>query len=105
MRIIEMCPKCGHDLLDSVVAVMPPISRKDCPHCGWSWEGKPPETIRVPFGGMAPIDLETLAMATMDTAFDSDSETIAGLLSSFEYHPEQRADILKKYESILEGLL
>ena len=46
MTIIETCPKCGHDLLDSVIAVMPPISRKECTHCGWSWEGKPEDTIR-----------------------------------------------------------
>ena len=59
MTIIETCPKCGHDLLDSVIAVMPPISRKECTHCGWSWEGKPEDTIRVPFGGGIQIDIET----------------------------------------------
>lgn len=59
MTIIEVCPKCGHDLLDSVIAVMPPILRKECTYCGWSWEGKPEEVIRVPFGGGIKIDLET----------------------------------------------
>lgn len=58
MRIIEMCPKCGHDLIDSVIAVIPPIYKKECPRCGWQWEGKreQDDVIRVPFGGYAPID-------------------------------------------------
>lgn len=91
-----MCPKCGRDLLDSVIAVMPPIHKKECLHCGWSWQGKPEEVIRVPFGGVAPIHFETLATAT------SDSEAIASLLDSFEYRPEHRSDILKKYDSLIK---
>ena len=49
--IIETCPKCGHDLHDLVIATFPPIPRKECWNCGWSWEGEPEKVIRVPFGG------------------------------------------------------
>lgn len=51
MIIIETCPKCGHDLIDTVIAVDPPIPRKECPSCGWYWEGKRERVIRVPFMG------------------------------------------------------
>ena len=47
--IIETCPKCGHDLLNEVIYTYPPIPRKSCPNCGWSWEGEQEEVIRVPF--------------------------------------------------------
>ena len=49
--IIETCPKCGHDLMNEVICTYPPIPRKSCPSCGWSWEGEREEIIRVPFGG------------------------------------------------------
>lgn len=29
MIIIETCPKCGHDLLDSVICTNPPIPKKN----------------------------------------------------------------------------
>lgn len=51
MIIIGTCPKCGHDLIDEVICTYPPIPRKVCHNCGWSWEGKQEEIIRVPFGG------------------------------------------------------
>ena len=41
MLIVETCPRCGTPLLDSVVATFPPIQQKNCPSCGWHWEGKP----------------------------------------------------------------
>lgn len=53
--IIETCPKCGHDLIDEVICTYPPIPRKSCPSCGWSWEGEREEVIRVPFGGNSLI--------------------------------------------------
>lgn len=49
MIIIETCPKCGHDLFDSVICTNPPIPMKECHNCGWTWEGKREEVIRVPF--------------------------------------------------------
>ena len=51
MIIIETCPKCGHDLQDVVICTYPPIPRKVCWNCGWSWTGKPEKITRVPFGG------------------------------------------------------
>ena len=47
--VIETCPKCGHDLLNEVLTVYPPIPKKRCIACGWSWTGKQEEVIRVPF--------------------------------------------------------
>lgn len=47
--IIETCPKCGADLLHLTLTSYPPIPKKVCQQCGWSWTGKPEEIIRVPF--------------------------------------------------------
>lgn len=50
--IIETCSKCGHDLLNTIIATYPPINRKECLNCGWSWEEESKESVvRVPFGG------------------------------------------------------
>lgn len=49
--IIETCPKCGHDLINEMICTYPPIPRKSCPSCGWSWEGEQEEVVRIPFGG------------------------------------------------------
>ena len=49
MMIIETCPKCGHDLQDLIICTYPPIPRKECTHCGWSWEDKRDQVVRVPF--------------------------------------------------------
>lgn len=51
MIIIETCPKCGHDLHDEVICTYPPIPRKVCWNCGWSWTGEREKIKRVPFGG------------------------------------------------------
>lgn len=51
MIIIETCPKCGHDLHDVVLASNPPIPKKECFNCGWSWQGEPEQVMRIPFGG------------------------------------------------------
>ena len=48
MIIIETCPKCGHDLESLLVCTNPPIPRKECHNCGWSWEGHR-EVLRIPF--------------------------------------------------------
>ena len=47
--IIETCPECGHDLIDLVLTTYPPIPKKQCTFCDWSWTGKREEIIRVPF--------------------------------------------------------
>ena len=35
--IIETCPRCGAPLMDIMLDSYPPIPRKECPSCGWSW--------------------------------------------------------------------
>ena len=57
--IIETCPRCGHDLRDLVIATYPPIPKKECWNCGWSWTGKPAEVVRMPFGGNSLSDTNT----------------------------------------------
>ena len=54
MIIIETCPECGADLIDTV------IPRKVCPNCSWHWEGKREEIKRIPFQEKAVIT--TLSM-------------------------------------------
>ena len=51
MIVVETCPKCGHDLHDEVICTYPPIPRKVCWNCGWSWTGEREKIKRVPFGG------------------------------------------------------
>ena len=34
MIVIETCPKCGHDLQNTVICTYPPIPRKVCWNCG-----------------------------------------------------------------------
>ena len=51
MIVVETCPKCGHDLHDVVICTYPPIPRKVCWNCGWSWTGEREKIKRVPFGG------------------------------------------------------
>ena len=41
---IEICPKCGTPTMDIMLASNPPIPKKICTACGWSWTGKP-ETV------------------------------------------------------------
>ena len=60
MIIIETCPECGADLIDTVIATSPPIPRKVCPNCSWHWEGKREEIKRIPFQEKAVIT--TLSM-------------------------------------------
>lgn len=47
--IIETCPECGHDLIEEMIYTNPPIPRKFCPNCGWHWEGKQDEVIKIRF--------------------------------------------------------
>ena len=35
--------------MNSVICTLPPISRKDCPSCGWSWESSPEQIVYHPF--------------------------------------------------------
>ena len=49
--IIETCPRCGRDLIDTVLYTYPPRQQKICSWCGWSWTGESTEVKRIPFGG------------------------------------------------------
>ena len=60
MIIIETCPKCGADLISTVIATFPPIPRKVCPNCSWHWEGRQEEIKRIPF--QEKEDMTTLSM-------------------------------------------
>lgn len=60
--IIETCPICGHDLIDIMFASNPPIPKKECWSCGWSWQGQPEEIVRVPFCDFSIQPDELLAL-------------------------------------------
>lgn len=47
--IIEICPKCGAGLINTVIDTCPPIPCKDCLSCGWHWEGEPEPIEYRPF--------------------------------------------------------
>lgn len=49
MKTIYICPECGNDLVDVMVATNPPIQRKQCFNCGWNWEDERDEVVRIPF--------------------------------------------------------
>ena len=49
MKIIETCPKCGADLIDSVLTTNPPRARKECSKCDWEWIEESEDIIRIPF--------------------------------------------------------
>ena len=62
--IVETCPKCGHDLEQMMLTCDPPVPKKYCPDCGWSWTGEPEEIVRVPFGeGFYGISTTNATMA------------------------------------------
>ena len=48
---IYTCPRCGTDLIDTVICAYPPKVQKLCPSCGWTYTEYNEEVIRVPFGG------------------------------------------------------
>lgn len=76
MIIIETCPKCGYDLVDTVVCTNPPIPKKECtnPDCNWSWEGQREQIIRVPFNEKGNIPVITNLNSPLqpsDTRYES----------------------------------
>lgn len=79
MIIIETCPKCGHDLQDEVICTYPPIPRKVCWNCGWSWTGKPEKITRVPFGGSTDtlINKDSIPLSWNGTSTGWDSTNLA----------------------------
>lgn len=49
MIVIQICPKCGHDLTDVVYTSFPPIQGVQCFHCGYQHFEPHKELIRVPY--------------------------------------------------------
>lgn len=78
MIIIETCPKCGHDLRDEVICTYPPIHRKVCRNCGWSWTGEPEKITRVPFGGNTDtlINKDSIPLSWNETSIGLDSTNL-----------------------------
>ena len=78
MIVIETCPKCGNDLRDEVICTYPPIPRKVCCNCGWSWTGKPEKITRVPFGGNTNnfTDKDSISISWNGPSIDWDSINI-----------------------------
>ena len=78
MIVVETCPKCGHDLRDEVICTYPPIPKKVCWNCGWSWTGKPEKITRVPFGGNTNnfTDKDNTSISWNGSSIDRDSTNI-----------------------------
>lgn len=70
MIVVETCPKCGHDLQNTVICTYPPIPRKVCSNCGWSWTGKPEKIVRVSFGGNSMTE-DTPTLTTTNTTIEN----------------------------------
>lgn len=49
MRIVQVCPKCGADIIEEAICTDPPIPVMRCTKCDWEWEGEQEDIIRVPF--------------------------------------------------------
>lgn len=49
MIVIETCPKCGGELDILVLTTNPPIPARRCRRCGWYWQGKMGEIVRILF--------------------------------------------------------
>lgn len=49
MMVVEVCPKCGADIISEIICTYPPIPVKRCTKCDWDWEGEQEEILRVPF--------------------------------------------------------
>ena len=47
--IIETCPKCGGELKHISLTTYPPISKKVCTSCGWSWTEEREKDTYTPF--------------------------------------------------------
>ena len=102
MIVVETCPKCGHDLHDVVICTYPPIPRKVCWNCGWSWTGKPEKIRRVPFGGntntstdkdntsiswnVCSTDLDSIDIKTLTDWASTNIETSSTINNAFGKH-------------------
>lgn len=53
---IEVCPVCESPIEYIELTTLPPVPVKQCPSCGWRWEGKPEKTEYVPVEEKATIE-------------------------------------------------
>lgn len=75
--LIETCPKCGADLMNSVIATFPPIHRKECSQCGWSWESGPEKVIRKPFQPEADVLINHVDITPIENHSLTPSENLS----------------------------
>ena len=103
--IIETCPKCGHDLIDLMIATYPPIPKKECPSCGWSWTGEPEEVVRVPFGGnsLDMTDNSYLNDFLKMGYSEKDSNTLANLATSASVLSDNTVDISEATDALIKA--
>ena len=47
--LVETCPECGGDLIETVLTSYPPQRKKSCPRCGWSSKPVKDTITRVPY--------------------------------------------------------
>lgn len=36
--LVYTCPNCGADIEEHIIATYPPITKRFCRNCGWSYE-------------------------------------------------------------------
>ena len=107
--IIETCPKCGHDLVDEVLCTYPPIPKKSCWSCGWSWTGEPEQVIRQPFGGNSfyPNDKYTLIGSKYDeeivnTDYTKAIDNLATTVSNYYGNTINAAEAMEAFVKTIE---
>lgn len=89
--IVETCPRCGADLVLLALACYPPIPKKYCPCCGWTWTGEPEEVVRIPFGGNSYALTNT---TYLDDGYQADNVPTA---KTARHNPVQPSD--SRYDS------
>lgn len=78
--IIETCPKCGHDLEETVLTTNPPILVKRCLHCGWRWEWGQENITRIPFQDRIVKDINVPIKTNADRIRAMTDEALASFL-------------------------
>lgn len=103
--IIETCPKCGHDLHDVILASFPPIPKKECFNCGWSWTGEPEEVVRVPFGGNSfAMTNNTYLNDFLKMGYsEEDSNSLANLATSASILSDNTIDISEATDALIKA--
>lgn len=95
MIIVETCPRCGHELINTAIAVRPRVPQKLCMNCGWNWIGEPEEVRYVPFGGNS----SACAVNTKNEAQMADCKNMSCRLRSNDtsniYHCDRVACLLR----------